>query len=522
MNKKKFYITTPIYYPSGKPHLGTAYTTTLVDVINRYKKLIGFDSFMLTGLDEHGQKLEEKSIKEGFKSPQEYVDSMVHYFTELFEKLDIKYDKFIRTSDKYHVDSVQKIFSEMYKNKNIYLGNWESLYCVGCEATYTESDALKKDDGYYCPLGHGKLSKKNEESYFFKMNKYSSWLKKYYKDHPELSFPETRLNEMLNNFIDKGLEDLSISRTTFNWGIQILENKKHIIYVWLDALFNYVTALGFKQKDNKLYKKYWEDKNSEVVHVIGKDIARFHLIYWPIMLNSIGIRIPSKEIVHGFYTAEDGSKMSKSLGNVIDPEELINNYGSDIVRYYMMKEFVITEDNPFSMKKFVELFNSDLANIYGNIVSRVNKMLELYQNKTVLKPTKNISNNIKEMLKVEKKILSSVEKNVNTFNIRGLLNDVCEYGNSINLLIEQEKPWELSKNNEKEKLTNLLFYLTNCIRIYTILLSPVLVKGVEKIKTQMNFSTSMLEYKNIKKGELIIGLKVKECSPIYQRIANKK
>ncbi|MDR2654042.1 MAG: methionine--tRNA ligase [Mycoplasmataceae bacterium] len=516
--EKKFYITTPIYYPSGKPHIGTAYTTILADVIFRYKKLIGFDSYFLTGLDEHGQKIEQKSKEEGFDSSQAYVDSMVPYFTDLWKKLDINYSQFIRTTNPKHIDTVQKVFSTMLKNDDIYLGEWKGLYCLGCEEPYNESEAIKKEDGcLYCRVGH-KLSNRTESSYFFKMAKYTDWIKTYITSNPDFIYPIKITHEMLNNFVNKGLEDLSISRTTFSWGIPILENKKHVMYVWLDALFNYVSALGYLQPDDSLYQKFWNNDKSQIVHIVGKDIARFHTVFWPILLHSINLNLPSKVISHSFIMAEDGRKMSKSFGNVIDPEIICDKYGSDIFRYYLLKEFVLDSDNCFSEKRYVELFNSDLANIYGNIVSRTIGMLRLYNSGKVHLESNILTSEMEKMLKAKEALLPLIENEINNFNIKEVLTLVNNYAKDINQYIENSKPWEINKANDKEKINNFLFILTDAVRTMSILLSPVLVKGCALINQMMNFTSEMTQYSSINNINIIEGLKVNEASPIYLRI----
>ncbi|GMO14985.1 MAG: methionine--tRNA ligase [Mycoplasmoidaceae bacterium] len=512
---KNFFISTAIHYSSGLPHIGHAYENIIADVIARYKRLIGYNVFFSTGLDEHGQKIAEIAEKNKYKNPQEWVDYIYTKFKDLWGKLNISNDGFVRTTDSYHIDAVQDIFSDMYKNNDIYKATWNGLYCVGCEESYTKDEAIEKSDGLYCRVGH-KLINKEEPSYFFKMSKYKDWIKNYFILHPDFTFPSHRMVEMSNNFLDKGLEDLSISRTNFVWGIQTKEDKDHVIYVWLDALFNYVTVLGFKQKDDSLYKKFWKNKNSEILHVVGKDIVRFHTIYWPIMLESLKMRKPSHIIGHGWIMAEDGRKMSKSFGNVIDPNELIDKYGSDMIRYYFVKEIITGSDHNFSESVLVNTFNSDLANIYGNLVSRTIGMIHLYSNGIISEYAK------KDLIisKIQTNFVKSLKNKVNKFDTRDVLISTLDFAKEINKYIENSKPWNLFKDKSIDKINTILITLVNAIKAFTIVLQPVLIDGTKKIIEQMNFTNDMLKYKNINHVRQLRGLKVNESSPIYKRISN--
>jgi len=351
------------------------------------------------------------------------------------------------------------------------------------------------------------------------MSKYAPWIKQYFHDHPNFTYPVSVLNEMENNFLTTGLEDLSVSRVNFDWGIRIRENDQHVIYVWIDALFNYVTALGYTQHNSKNYKKYWEDKNCEVVHVIGKDIARFHTIFWPIMLHSLDMRIPDKVLTHAWIMAEDGRKMSKSFGNVIDPLELVNTYGSDAVRYYMGKEMVFEADNNFSISKLVSNYNSDLANVYGNIVNRTISMVNLYFKGKVHKVNDDKCEETMKLLSAQEELINTTNVLINELNVRGLLMKISEFGRTVNRYIEDIKPWELKRDGKIDKLSNFLFYLVDAVRVFTILLSPVLVNATKSIKKQMRFTTNQLLYKNIDKNSVIQGHSVgKKPSPIFVRI----
>ncbi|NLB37481.1 MAG: methionine--tRNA ligase, partial [Clostridiales bacterium] len=360
MSNKTFYITTPIYYPSDKLHIGHSYTTVAADALARYKRMQGYDVMFLTGADEHGQKIEDKARNAGV-TPKEYVDNVVSGIKDLWKLMDISNDKFIRTTDDYHEKAVQKIFKTMYDKGDIYMGKYEGMYCKPCESFWTETQLV---DGK-CPDCGAEVSHAEEEAYFFRLSAYADKLLKYYEEHPDFIEPQSRLNEMINNFIKPGLEDLCVSRTSFKWGIPVTFNDKHVIYVWIDALSNYITALGFNSDDDSLYKKYWPAD----VHLVGKEIVRFHTIIWPAMLMSLGQLLPKKVFGHGWLLLE-GGKMSKSKGNVVDPVILCNRYGVDAIRFFLLREVAFGFDGVFSNEALINRINSDLANDLGNLVSR--------------------------------------------------------------------------------------------------------------------------------------------------------
>ena len=518
MSNKKIYITTPIYYASGNPHIGHSYTTILADCLARSKKLIGYDVFFLTGMDEHGQKIFEKSQNEN-KNPQQFVDEIATKFQQLWKDLDINYSIFARTTNKEHCDLVKKVF-QIYVEKNfIYLDNWEGLYCVQCEENYTKSQALKheNDDCLYCKVGH-KLTYKKEQSYFLKITQFQNWLKEYLINHPTFIYPNCRLKELNNNFINQGLTDLSISRTTYDWGIKVPNNSKHVIYVWIDALMIYLSGLGFLSDNDKNYQLYWNDESCEIVHLMSKEITRFHCIYWPIMLEMLGIKKPTHIISHGWIITDKG-KMSKSLGNVIDPFEYIQNYGSDALRYFLVKEISLENDGVFSKNLFINSFNNDLANNYGNLVSRTIGMLTKYSNKVVNKPEKQyFDNSDEELTSIAKATISKCIECIGNNNIQQMIIDIMTLGNHANKYIEDKKPWILFKENKTNEINAFLYTLINVVRIMTLFLSPILTKGTQQAIIQLNFSNEQLSIDSIKKFELLDKHIVKESFPIYLRI----
>lgn len=510
---KKFFISTPIYYASGNPHIGHAYTTILADVINRYKKLIGYETFFITGMDEHGQKIETLA-KNSNVSNQEFVDINAKKFQSLFNLLGIEYNCFIRTTNPNHIAMVQKIFSQMMKNDDIYLDQWKGYYCVSCEENYTIGQIHEKDGKLYCNVGH-EIVEKNESSYFFRMSKYADWLQKFLKSHPNFVVPNHRINELQNNFLNN-LTDLSISRTSITWGIPILENHQHVIYVWLDALFNYLSGLGYLSNDDSNYQKFWLDNETEKLHLMSKEITRFHCIYWPIFLKSLNLNLPTQILAHGWIITKEG-KMSKSLGNVIDPIALVNTYSRDAFRYFLIKEIPIYRDGIFSYENFVETINSDLANNVGNLVNRTIGMLKKYTNGTI--PEYKGCINSQDVI-IEEKIhalIQNLPTFINNYQLDELIIQCIELIKIANKYIEDVKPWELYKDNKISELESLLTHLGLVIQTTILVLSPILIDGTKSMAEQMNIDFSTISLENCLDFSSLNGLIVNSASPIYTR-----
>lgn len=483
MTKGTYYLTTPIYYPSAKLHIGNTYTTVASDAIARFKRLTGYDVMFLTGTDEHGQKIQRIAEEKGLK-PIEYVNPMVDGIKTLWEMMDISYDKFIRTTDDYHIEAVQKIFKRYYDNGDIYKGAYEGWYCTPCESFWTDTQLV---DGK-CPDCGRPVEKTSEEAYFFKMSKYAPKLIEYIEAHPEFIQPESRKNEMMNNFLLPGLQDLCVSRTSFDWGIPVSFDEKHVIYVWIDALANYITALGYEGKNDELFKKYWPAD----VHIVGKDILRFHTIYWPIMLMALDLPLPKQVFGHGWLLV-DGGKMSKSKGNVVDPVELVGHFGTDPVRYYLLREIPFGQDGLFNNEIFIKKINSDLANDLGNLLSRTVTMIEKYFDSVLPAPTAKEEVD-DQLIKVALETPVLVEKLMNELKIPDALEQIWTLIGRANKYIDETTPWVLAKDDaKKERLGTVLYNLVESIRIVSVCISPFLPGTSLKINEQINVEATSWE-----------------------------
>ncbi len=478
--KKTIYITTPIYYSSGNVHIGNSYTTIACDAYARFNKLIGNDTYFLTGMDEHGQKIEESANKLN-RSPQEHVDIIASQTKEVWKDLQIEYNDFIRTSEVRHTKVVEEMFEKLLKSGDIYLGEYEGNYCVSCEAFYTKSQL---GEGDTCPdCGRPTILIK-EESYFLKLSKYEKKLLKFIEDNPTFIEPATRKNEVVA-FIKSGLNDLAVSRTSFNWGIHVRSNPKHVVYVWIDALANYLTALGYGSKDESLYNKFWLNAD-EVVHVVGKDILRFHAIYWPVMLMALDIPVKFKLYVHGWILMKQG-KMSKSIGNVVYPSDIIPRYGLDSLRYYLLKELPLGNDGLFTYERFFERFNSDLANDLGNLLSRTTAMIKKYFDGFVSKPKKDYFEEDKDLREVAEKSIAGYLEEFKNFKFQAALSEVWTLISRANKYIDETKPWLLARSDDlKESLNNVLYNLYEVLRLVAIMISPVLVDSAKRFKDDLN------------------------------------
>ncbi len=511
MNKGKFYITTAIAYTSRKPHIGNTYEVVLTDAIARFKRYLGYDVFFLTGTDEHGQKIQELAEKEGI-TPQKYVDGVAGEIRKIWDLMNTSYDKFIRTTDDYHVDSVQKIFKKLYDKGDIYKSSYEGWYCTPCESFWTDTQLV---DGK-CPDCGREVHKENEEAYFFKMSKYQDALMKHIEENPDFIQPESRKKEMVNNFIKPGIQDLCVSRSSFDWGVPVTFDDKHVIYVWIDALSNYINALGYTpDQKGELYEKYWPAD----VHIIGKDILRFHTIYWPIILMALGEPLPKKIFGHP-WLLNGTDKMSKSLGNVIYADDLVRHFGVDAVRYYLLREMPFAQDGTITYEKIITSFNTDLANTLGNLVNRTAAMINKYFD-GIIPPSDASTEFDADLIKTCEDAKNKAESLMNELRVADALAEVIGIANRANKYIDETMPWALAKDEDKKDvLAKVMYNLSEAIRFIASLISPFMPETGEKIAKQMSFEN--LEFDSLVFGNLKTGIKIGEATPLFARIDAEK